>query len=141
MKQVFYLNEGELAEFFSIMKDLEMSNDFDKNIIISCELCKSAISDARFFYHFIQKAFTVMSRSRLLAEKYPGMDLLYDDLAIICSYLVKACALNASGLPGEPAGGGKEEWDDTCGESNTVAYEELGIIMNPDCPCYPMITQ
>jgi len=141
MRQTFFLNQGELADFCSLMKDLELIDDFNKNIIISCELCNSSIISADYFYLFIRKVFDTVSKSRLLAEKYAGMDMLYNALAVICSHLVKSCALNATGLPGNPDREGKEGIDDADGNAKGFAYAELGIILNPNCSCHQIIAR
>jgi hypothetical protein len=142
MKQVFYLNEEEFADFISIVRDLELFNDFNKNTIISCELCNSSIISAKYFHHFIRKAFDRVSRSRRYSEKYPGMDMLYEDLSIICSHLMKGGALSLTGMPDmDSVREGAEELTDTGGDSSVFAYEELGIIIDSNCTCYSIVAQ
>jgi hypothetical protein len=112
MRHLFLLNECGYEDFRGVMADLGLLDDFNREILISCELCGSYIMGAGCFCHFIDRISDLMSRSRLFLDRYPDLAMLYSDLAVIASHL-KAGA----------------------------SYQELGVILNPVCICSAIIAQ
>ncbi len=141
MGQVFFFNAESCAVLFHILKDLELIDDFRKHTIISCELCGSCIIGAGSFHSLMHKAYYLISRNSLFLEKYSDLGMLFNDLSIICSHLLEAPS-SAYGVSGPYPALGMRDIDAQGGEGLYVfAYDEIGILLNPDCYCSSIIAQ
>ncbi|HOO90605.1 MAG TPA: hypothetical protein PLA74_07250 [Syntrophales bacterium] len=147
-KKIFYFNEEECLDFYRIINDLALINDFNENTIVSCEICTSIIIGAEYFYYFIRNILNIMDERSLSLDKYSYRDTLYDDLSMICDDLIEVHLLSDEewgiyytiGLPDiEVVKENNSAMTDTEGNLYVFVYDEVGLQTDPTCFCYRII--
>lgn len=149
-EQVFYLYKEEYTDFYGILNELEIINDFNKNIFVSCDICGSFYMDARTFYYSMNKVIDLMDNQTVSLDKYPYRDILYDDLLIICSHLIEVRLFSDEewekyltiGMPDiDVVKENNKEITDNDGNLFIFVYDELGLLIDKGCSCHSIIVQ
>ena len=150
IKEIFYLYKEEYTDLLGILNTQTLINDFNRNTIVSCDICDSITINAKYFYLCIQNVFEIIDGNRISLDKYPHWDTLYDDLYEIRDHLIAIHLLSDEewgiyltvGLPDlNVVSENNEELTDTEGNLFVFVCDEIGILTDPACSCNQLITR